>query len=1331
MKTKTVVRKVAGALALALRRGLISWRAQASLVLLLAVLPGLWLVTAGPTVSAPPCPCNVFTTPTGHSEFNDGSDVELGFKFQADKSGYITGVRFYKQGAMSGTHVGRLWQNDGTPITSATFDSETASGWQEVSFGSPVAVTAGTTYVASVTMNDGRYIATSNNLASTVTNYPLRAPASAQVSGNGVFNVNAGSFPTSSFNSTNYWIDVAYRNTASATPPTVSSTTPANGATDVSRGASITVDFDQPLDPASVTSSTFIVRDSENNPTAGTVTYSTTTDIAKFVPSSGFDLNETYTATLEGGSGTSIENLDGDALASDYTWTFTIDETDACPCSLKNRANPANAGTFDETVSVELGVKIKPSANGYIHSIRFYKPITSTESTHTVNLWDSTGNNMGTATTSNETEFGWQEATFSSPIAVSDGQLLIASYFTNDGIYVATNQTTGNGLGSNISNGYLTAHAVGSTENAATGSGNNNGVFRTNSAGYPSSGSSNGSYYWIDAVFAIDATIDDPLAVQQTTPKSNAYGVLRGDSVSAVFNRALDGATVTGSTVRMFDSNGGQVAGSASYNATDHSVNFDPTGTLTAGETYTVRLGASIADTDTVTLGSEYSWSFTAGSALSTDHTQGPGGPILVITSSSDLYTKYYAEILRTEGLNYFDVKEIGTVSSSTLNAYDSVVLSEMALSQAQADMFSAWVTAGGNLVAMRPDDKLASLLGLTDQGTTRTNQYLLIDTSSAPGSGLVNETIQFHGVADNYALNGATAIATLYSDASTATTNPAVTKRDVGSNGGQAIAFSYDLAKTVVASHQGNEAWAGQSRDGDGPVRGNDMFYGNAAGDPQPDWTASDKFHIPYADEQQRLLANILTEFTRDKKPLPRFWYLPNEHKNALVMAGDDHGLGNDGGTQSVMNNWLNESTTNCSVNDWECVRASHYTYTSSALTNARAAQFDRLGFELGVHASNGGGCGNYTSFGNLSTLFTNDLASWHSKYTSLPNQRTHRFHCYLWSDWDSQPKVSYNNGIRYDINYVVYPGAWLGNRAPVMTGSLMNMRFTGADGDLLDVYQGVTNLDNTAANATAIAAIMDNTANSNNFYGAIGTHYDMSDSYDDTLYAAAKSRGIPIISADMMLTWLDGRNSSNFSGLSGSNGEYTFMLNAAEGAYGLQAMMPIQDAGGTLTSLKRGDNTVSYATQTIKGVQYAVFDANPGAYTVRYSDYVPPSSGGGGSNNGGGGSESSDGGSTTSQGTSAIPGTSTPVSSDESPETADEDTTTNPASSPSSPSRPGQLPTTVTEGDGQPDFAWAWILIGIVSLAGLGWLLFFLLKRRRQHDVPPPDVFNGNQFR
>ena len=56
----------------------------------------------------------------------------------------------------------------------------------------------------------------------------------------------------------------------------------------------------------------------------------------------------------------------------------------------------------------------------------------------------------------------------------------------------------------------------------------------------------------------------------------------------------------------------------------------------------------------------------------------------------------------------------------------------------------------------------------------TLANAYLKVDGSRAPGAGIVTDTIQFHGTADRYGLNGATSVATLFSDATTATASPA-----------------------------------------------------------------------------------------------------------------------------------------------------------------------------------------------------------------------------------------------------------------------------------------------------------------------------------------------------------------------------------------------------------------------------------------------------------------------------------------------------------------------------------------------------------------------------
>lgn len=1301
------------------RRGkILKWRGRLAVggVILLLAVAAPFLLSLSQAQAA--CECNIFGTPTGQSNFDDGSDVELGVKFIPSVNGTISGVRFYKQGSMGGTHVGRLWQLDGTPMANATF-TETASGWQSVTFSSPVSVTAGTTYVASVTMNDGRYIATPNYFTTNIVNGPLTAPSGASSGGNGIFNVNAGSFPsTASGNNSNYWIDVAFFATD---PPSVTGVTPTNGTTNVEPGDTVTATFDQSMNASSFTDSTFTIKDANQNAVAGTYTYDNTNKKVSFVATEGFSTNTTYTATLEGGG---VKNAADIALASDYVWTFTTAAANACPCSLKDRVNPTSTGSFDDTGTTELGVKVRPSTNGYISSLRFYKPIISSETTHTGNIWNSSGTKLATVTFTNESEYGWQEARLSTPLRVYEDQLYILSYGTTTSTYVASQGAL---TGTTLGGGYLKAYADQASENNATGSGTRNGVFTTTAGNYPGSGSTNGSYYWIDAVFSVASNPNLPLEVGVTQPKADAVGISRTQAITAKFNRPIDTATVTNSTFRLFDSTGAQVSGTGTFDVDKGVAKFTPSTQLTSGQRYTAKLSGTVADTGGVSLGSEYSWSFVVGSPITTDPHAVPGGPILAITNSGSPTSKYYTEILRTEGLNYYDAKDLGDVNATVLASYKVVVLAEMSLTQPQADMLSDWVNAGGNLIAMRPDSKLAGLLGLSTAGTTRANQYMLINTSSGPGQGLVAESIQYKGTADNYSLNGATSLATFYSDATTATSNPAVTTRSVGSNGGTAVAFAYDLAKSVIMLHQGNQPWAGQDRDNVGPIRANDLFYGNKTGDVQPDWVDLNKIHIPQADEQQRLLANIIIESTKDKQPMPRFWYLPGSTKAALVMAGDDHGLGDGSGTQAIMTNWLNDSATNCSLLDWECVRASHYIYTSSGLTNTRAAQFLTHGFEIGDHISTT--CSNFGSLASLTAEYTADLNTWRAKYTSVPNQVSHRYHCYVWSDWDSQARVDVLNGIRYDLNYVAFPAAWIGARSPIMTGSGMNMRFTDTTGAMLDVRQGVTNFDDQASTATNINALLDNAIGASGYYGIYGTHYDMSNPFDKTLFASAAARNVPMISSQQALTWLDGRNSSTFSNFTGSNGQFSFDITTAVGAIGLRAMLPTHDAGGTLSALTIGGTAVSYQTQTVKGQEYAVFSAVPGTYTATYSDYTPPSGGGG---NSGGSSGGASGNSQTGQGagtsTRSAVAANTPSAdgllTEEVPSETEPVQTTEPQTNTQTPITDSPNVMSDTSGDESQGFGlvgWALGALGIGFIGLVGWWLL-VWRRRHNADVGGP---------
>ena len=160
------------------------------------------------------CPCTIWPSTAVPSLVDVGPDdpVELGVSFKSDFNGYITGIRFYKSAANTGTHVGNLWDSAGNLLATATFTGETDSGWQEVDFPNPVPVNANALYVASYHAPSGHYSVDGDYFASSgVDNAPLHAPPNGSGTPNGPYGYSSTSvFPTSTYNSANYWVDVVF-----------------------------------------------------------------------------------------------------------------------------------------------------------------------------------------------------------------------------------------------------------------------------------------------------------------------------------------------------------------------------------------------------------------------------------------------------------------------------------------------------------------------------------------------------------------------------------------------------------------------------------------------------------------------------------------------------------------------------------------------------------------------------------------------------------------------------------------------------------------------------------------------------------------------------------------------------------------------------------------------------------------------------------------------------------------------------------------------------------------------------------------------------------------
>jgi hypothetical protein len=287
----------------------------------------IWAATATPAVAAA----------------SDTSSVELGVKFTADVAGSVTGIRFYKGAGNTGTHLAHLWTAAGTLLATATFSGETASGWQQVSFASPVAIAAGTTYVASYFAPNGHYSYSGGYFASSgVDNAPLHALSNAAGGGDGVFAYGASAtFPSGSFNATNYWVDLVFSTAPDTTPPTVTGQTPTAGATGVATASAVTATFSEPVQAGTIS---FVLKDPAGNAVAASVGYNSATNTATLTPSAPLANSTTYTATVSGAKDTA-----GNVMSAPVSWSFTTAAAQVSGPWTQTTAADFTAGTQNNT----------------------------------------------------------------------------------------------------------------------------------------------------------------------------------------------------------------------------------------------------------------------------------------------------------------------------------------------------------------------------------------------------------------------------------------------------------------------------------------------------------------------------------------------------------------------------------------------------------------------------------------------------------------------------------------------------------------------------------------------------------------------------------------------------------------------------------------------------------------------------------------------------------------------------------------------------------------------------------------------------------------------
>lgn len=624
-----------------------------------------------------PCPCSIFgvITPT-QVDSADTSAVTLGVKFTASSAGFISGIRFYKSAANTGTHVGTLYTADGkTALASGTFANESSSGWQTLSFPSPVAISANTTYVAAYYAPNGHYAGDSNFFGSRSHSAGVLTASGGSSVTNGVY-ANGNNFPVSSYRQTNYYVDVMY-NTTNNAPTQVNTVSPSVGAGSVANNSSVTATFSK--DVGSTSDVTMWLQDPANNAVPATVSYNPSTKTATLNPTQALATSTTYTATVK-----------ATGMAAPYQWTFTTASANnngtSCPCTLFNDSDRPSSGPDPDTVSVQLGMAFTVGKAGQINGGRFYKNVENI-GTHTVALWNGS-TKLATGTATNESSSGWQTVSFANPVSVAAGTTYVISYTAPQGRY----DYTGSGLASAVTKGSISSVAIG-------------GRYSYSSSALTSTSKTN---YYVDPIYAPSANAA-PVVVS-STPGTGATGVDVSSTVSVTFDQQVQAGSAAITMVKKSD--GSTITGTVSNESQGSVATFSPSSDLSPGTAYTVSVSGAKSLTGTTMSGTTTVTFTTAGSgACPCSLLQTTSIPNLSDTGDGSAVTlglRLSSSVSgQITGLRYYrDANNTGTHTGALWNSDGSQKLASLTFSDSgvgwQTASFSSpvSVTAGTTYVA-------------------------------------------------------------------------------------------------------------------------------------------------------------------------------------------------------------------------------------------------------------------------------------------------------------------------------------------------------------------------------------------------------------------------------------------------------------------------------------------------------------------------------------------------------------------------------------------------------------------------------------------------------
>ena len=459
--------------------------------------------------------------------------------------------------------------------------------------------------------------------------------------------------------------------------PAVESTNPADKAMGVPLSQVITVTFNEEINPATLTASSFTIQGL--SPVAGTISYSNKT--ASFTPANPLAANVTYTGTIT----TSVKDMMGNAIQENYVWTFSTDTTP----SVSFTSPFINEGgvVLNKVITVQFNMAMNPSTlnETTFTLMRGTVPVTGAVSYNGTNLIFTPAANLLSETEYTATvtagakslagmpmaaDYVWKFSTGQIPTVILTDPLNNATSVPLDKIVSAKFNMAMDPLsliGTTFTLKQGTTYVVGTVTYNGTDlffipSGNlqpgKEYTATINTNARSSAGISMVSDYVWKFTTALTAVPSVP-AVTTTSPLNLETNVIVEKIVTARFNMLMDPLTLNGATFTLYRGTT-KVDGTITYNGDN--VSFIPSADLMTGTEYTATITTGAKSLAGVAMAADYVWKFT------TALTATPSVPTVTATSPVNLETNVILKKIVTA--NFSLLMDPLTLNGNTFTLY-------------------------------------------------------------------------------------------------------------------------------------------------------------------------------------------------------------------------------------------------------------------------------------------------------------------------------------------------------------------------------------------------------------------------------------------------------------------------------------------------------------------------------------------------------------------------------------------------------------------------------------------------------------------------------------